>query len=71
MRVSSDGYVLTRDEFKVLTAISNGFPVKVDRDTEGRYILVANPDYKPDNGSDPYLVLSLSDKSDYYGKLPA
>jgi hypothetical protein len=65
MRVSSDEYVLNKEEFAVLRAISNGYPIKHDRDTDGRYILVENPEFQPDNGSNPYLVLSLVDKSDY------
>ncbi len=42
---------------KVLAAIAQGYPVQGRDD---RYIVVENPDYQPDNGSDPNLVLDTA-----------
>jgi len=43
---------------KALIAIAQGYPVEAADD---RYIIVENPDYKPDNGSPPNLVIDTAD----------
>jgi hypothetical protein len=39
---------------KTLKAIAEGYKIQT---LDDRYILVENPDYRPDNGSDPYLLI--------------
>lgn len=47
---------LTENDVRALELIALGYPVE---GIEDRFIRVQNPNYKPDNGSDPYLVISL------------
>ena len=42
----------------VLQAIAEGYPLTVQDDS---YIIVENPDYIPDNGEDPNLVIDMND----------
>lgn len=66
MKQQYDGWILSREEYEILKLISEGYPIKPnDQYGDGKYIVVENPDYQPDNGSDPYRVLSLIDKEDY------
>lgn len=65
MRACSDGWIITKEEYQTLHVISQGYPIQHDMDTEGRYIVVENPDFTLDNGKDPNLVISLIDKDDY------
>lgn len=47
---------IRRQFLKALRAIAEGYPVRGEDD---RYIIVENPDYKPDDGSDPNLLIDL------------
>lgn len=39
-----------------LQAIAEGYPVRAEQD---RYIIVEDPDFQPDNGSNPRLVIDI------------
>lgn len=43
--------------FKALRAIAEGYPITV---MEDNYILVENPDFEPDNGHSPMLLIDCT-----------
>jgi hypothetical protein len=59
------GWAISNEEYETLKLIAQGHPVCTEDYHQGQYILVENPDFEPDNGKDPYRVLSLIDKEDY------
>jgi hypothetical protein len=44
--------------FKALRAIAEGYGVQP---IEDQYILVENPDFKEENGDDPYLLIDVAE----------
>ena len=42
----------------ILTVIAEGYPAKGEGD---RYVVVENPNYRPDNGSEPNIVYDCGD----------
>lgn len=41
---------------RALVAIAEGYPIRCDKD---RYIVVENPSFQEDDGSDPFLVIDV------------
>lgn len=46
---------MTKEIHAALHAICEGYPVQI----AGRYIIVENPDFQEDNGSNPNLVIDV------------
>ena len=50
--------------YKIVQAMAQGYHFKLyqDFETDGpEYLVTDNPDYRPDNGSDPCMVLDISE----------
>lgn len=54
-------YEITEDDLRALQEIADGGKVTTERYDSGDngFIIVENPDYRPDNGLDPNYVISL------------
>lgn len=63
MKKVDGGWFLSDYEYLVLKEIAAGGKPEIEQ--YGQFIVVSNPDFKPDDGTDPNLVLSLYDKADY------
>jgi len=52
----SQGRVVTNDEKKILKLIAEGYFERCEND---RFIFCANPDFRPDDGSDEFVVYDI------------
>lgn len=59
MRIERDDAVTELARMKsALKLIAEGYLVQVRDD---RYVVIENPDFQPDNGSDPFIVIDTKD----------